>query len=44
MIVNGETVMGQVLGMSENGYLMMKKEGGFVEINQASEIKILRLS
>ncbi len=44
MIVNGETVVGDVLGVTGNGYLIVEKEGKYMEIIQASEIKILRLS
>lgn len=44
MIVNGETVVAEVLGMTEKGYLFVEKKGKCIEIIQASEIKILRLS
>jgi BirA family transcriptional regulator, biotin operon repressor / biotin---[acetyl-CoA-carboxylase] ligase len=44
MMVGGETLVGNVVGLSENGYLMIENEGKFDEISQASEIKILRLS
>jgi BirA family biotin operon repressor/biotin-[acetyl-CoA-carboxylase] ligase len=44
MIVNGEIVVGEVLGVTENGYLIVEREGKYIEIIQASEIKILRLS
>ncbi len=44
MIVNGETVVGEVLGMTEKGYLLIEKNGESIEINQAIEINILRLS
>ncbi|MFT5904612.1 MAG: BirA family biotin operon repressor/biotin-[acetyl-CoA-carboxylase] ligase [Cryomorphaceae bacterium] len=44
MIVNREIVVGEVRGVTENGYLMVEKDGGLIEIIQASEIKIIRLS
>ena len=43
MIVNGQTLIGEVIGMNENGYLLIKSNEERIEINQASQIKILRL-
>jgi BirA family biotin operon repressor/biotin-[acetyl-CoA-carboxylase] ligase len=44
MTVNGERVVCEVLGMTEKGHLLVKKDNELVEICQASEIKLLRLS
>lgn len=43
MIVNGENLVGDVIGLSENGYLIVGNEGKVDEVSQASEIKILKL-
>jgi BirA family transcriptional regulator, biotin operon repressor / biotin---[acetyl-CoA-carboxylase] ligase len=44
MLVNGKIQEGNVMGLSENGYLMIENEGKSDEICQASAIKIIRLS
>jgi hypothetical protein len=44
MMVNGEEMVADVIGLSENGYLLVKKDGKSLEIPHASKIKILRLS
>lgn len=42
MIANGATLEGKVLRLTENGYLLIEKHGELIEINHASEIKILK--
>ncbi len=42
MKVNGDILEGDVLGLSENGYLLVACEDGLEEICNATEIKILK--
>lgn len=47
MTVDGKEILGEVLGLDENGYLMLKEtgnDGKLMKIHQASEIKKLSLS
>lgn len=44
MLVDGEMLDCEVLGLTKNGYLLVQKDGGLIEVSHASEIKLLRLS